>query len=101
MRIGVFVLGWCLFTATVPAALAQQPASAGANRPNLRVLQALPEAQLFLLRTNYVAAVGQVDAGARGNDTVTRTFLQIRRNVPVDDALFRLTSPRQSTCDCC
>lgn len=22
-------------------------------------------------------------------DTVTRTFLQIRRNVPVDDALFR------------
>jgi hypothetical protein len=34
-------------------------------------------------------------------DTVTRAFLQIRRNVPVDDALFRLTSPRQSTCDCC
>jgi len=28
---------------------AQQPALAGATRPNLRVLQALPEAQLFLL----------------------------------------------------
>jgi hypothetical protein len=34
---------------TAPNAAAQQPASAGATRPNLRVLQALPESQLFSL----------------------------------------------------
>ncbi len=51
---------WCVlsiltlaFAAATPAA-AQQAPSAGATRPNLRVLQSLPESQLFLLM-NLVA----------------------------------------------
>ena len=35
--------------AAAPTAAAQQPGSAGATRPSLRVLQALPESQLFIL----------------------------------------------------
>lgn len=41
-----------------PSAAAQQPASAGATRPNLRVLQALPEAQLFLLMNVLADSLG-------------------------------------------
>jgi len=38
-----------LVVASVPKLAAQQPALAGATRPNLKVLQALPESQLFIL----------------------------------------------------
>jgi hypothetical protein len=37
---------------------AQQPATAGATRPNLRVLQALPEAQLFPLMNLVAVSLG-------------------------------------------
>ena len=40
------------------AAAPQQPASAGATRPNLRVLQALPEAQLFPLMNLLADSLG-------------------------------------------
>jgi hypothetical protein len=39
-------------------AAAQQPGSAGANRPNLRVLQALPESQLFPLMNLVADSLG-------------------------------------------
>jgi len=43
----------------IPAsALAQQPGSAGAKRPSLRVLQALPEAQLFILMNLVADSLG-------------------------------------------
>jgi hypothetical protein len=41
-----------------PDAAAQPPASAGATRPNLRVLQALPEAQLFPLMNLLAESLG-------------------------------------------
>ena len=41
-----------------PNAGAQEPASAGATRPNLRVLQALPEAQLFPLMNLLADSLG-------------------------------------------
>jgi hypothetical protein len=41
-----------------PKVAAQQPASAGATRPNLRVLQALPEAQLFPLMNLLSESLG-------------------------------------------
>jgi hypothetical protein len=45
--------------AVVPSAAGpQQPASAGATRPNLRVLQALPEAQLFLVMNLLANSLG-------------------------------------------
>jgi hypothetical protein len=46
-----------LATAAPPLA-AQQPATAGSTRPNLRVLQALPEAQLFLLMNALADSLG-------------------------------------------
>jgi hypothetical protein len=39
-------------------AAAQQPASAGATRPNLRVLQQLPESQLFLMMNLVADSLG-------------------------------------------
>jgi photosynthetic reaction center cytochrome c subunit len=44
--------------AAVPNAAAQQPAAAGAKRPNLRVLQALPESQLFPLMNLLADSLG-------------------------------------------
>ena len=44
--------------AVAPRAAAQQAASAGANRPNLRVLQNLPESQLFPLMNLVADALG-------------------------------------------
>ena len=44
--------------AAAPDAAAQQAASAGANRPNLRVLQALPESQLFSLMNLLAESLG-------------------------------------------
>src|SRR5215211_4076463 len=41
-----------------PRAWAQQPGSAGARRPNLRVLQALPESQLFSLMNLVADSLG-------------------------------------------
>jgi hypothetical protein len=41
-----------------PIAAAQQPGSAGATRPNLRVLQALPESQLFPLMNLLADSLG-------------------------------------------
>jgi hypothetical protein len=41
-----------------PNAMEQQPASAGATRPNLRVLQALPESQLFPLMNRMTRRLG-------------------------------------------
>lgn len=55
---------WCavsIASATLvvaPSAMAQQPAPAGAKRPNLRVLQALPESQLFLLMNLIADSLG-------------------------------------------
>src|SRR4051812_30748261 len=55
---------WCAVSLVVaaavapPPAAAQQPASAGATRPNLRVLQALPEAQLFPLMNLVAGSLG-------------------------------------------
>lgn len=43
---------------TPPDAAAQAPGSAGATRPNLRVLQALPEAQLFSLMNLVAESLG-------------------------------------------
>jgi hypothetical protein len=50
-----------IFLATATAATnagAQPPPAAGANRPNLRVLQALPEAQLFPMMNLLAEALG-------------------------------------------
>jgi hypothetical protein len=44
--------------AVPPNAVAQQPASAGATRPKLEVLQALPESQLFLLMNLVADSLG-------------------------------------------
>jgi hypothetical protein len=44
--------------AAAPSAAAQQPASAGASRPKLRVLQALPESQLFPLMNLLADSLG-------------------------------------------
>src|SRR5262245_3770848 len=44
--------------AVPPNAAAQQPASAGATRPKLRVLQALPESQLFPLMNLLADSLG-------------------------------------------
>jgi photosynthetic reaction center cytochrome c subunit len=44
--------------AAAPNAAAQQPGSAGATRPNLKVLQALPEAQLFPLMNLLAESLG-------------------------------------------
>jgi hypothetical protein len=44
--------------AVAPHALAQQPPPAGANRPKLRVLQALPESQLFPLMNLVADSLG-------------------------------------------
>lgn len=55
---------WCAASiviaaaAAAPNATAQAPASAGATRPNLRVLQALPESQLFLLMNLVADSLG-------------------------------------------
>lgn len=55
---------WCVIAIVLAAAVAstaarpQQPALAGATRPNLRVLQALPEAQLFLLMNLVADSLG-------------------------------------------
>jgi photosynthetic reaction center cytochrome c subunit len=55
---------WCAISiviaaaAAAPNAVAQQPASAGATRPNLRVLQALPESQLFSLMNLLADSLG-------------------------------------------
>src|SRR5262245_51281584 len=44
--------------AVPPNAAAQQPASAGATRPKLEVLQALPESQLFILMNLLADSLG-------------------------------------------
>jgi photosynthetic reaction center cytochrome c subunit len=44
--------------AIAPSAAAQQPGSAGATRPNLKVLQALPESQLFPLMNLVADSLG-------------------------------------------
>jgi hypothetical protein len=55
---------WCAASiviaaaAAAPNATAQQSASAGATRPNLRVLQALPESQLFPLMNLLADSLG-------------------------------------------
>jgi Photosynthetic reaction centre cytochrome C subunit len=55
---------WCVVSvaivavAVVPHAAAQQPGSAGATRPSLRVLQALPESQLFPLMNLVADSLG-------------------------------------------
>jgi len=55
---------WCavslssVLTMVAPSAMAQPPALAGAKRPNLRVLQALPEGQLFLLMNLVADSLG-------------------------------------------
>jgi hypothetical protein len=55
---------WCALSiviaaaSAVPEAAAQQPGSAGAKRPNLRVLQALPESQLFPLMNLLAESLG-------------------------------------------
>ena len=41
-----------------PRAAVQQPGSAGAGRPNLKVLQALPESQLFPLMNLVADSLG-------------------------------------------
>src|SRR6476661_7431473 len=54
---------WCavsivIATAAAPDAAAQQPGSAGATRPKLTVLQALPESQLFPLMNLVAESLG-------------------------------------------
>ena len=44
--------------AIVPQRAAAQPGSAGAARPNLKVLQALPESQLFSLMNLVADSLG-------------------------------------------
>jgi Photosynthetic reaction centre cytochrome C subunit len=48
----------CVVAATATNAQAPQPALAGAKRPNLRVLQALPESQLFILMNVLADSLG-------------------------------------------
>jgi len=55
-RCALWIAGATLMVPT--SAMAQQPGSAGAKRPNLRVLQALPEAQLFLLMNLVADSLG-------------------------------------------
>jgi len=52
------VLVICFMLAAASAAAAQQPGSAGATRPKLQVLQALPEAQLFILMNVVADSLG-------------------------------------------
>jgi hypothetical protein len=52
------VLVMIVVSAAAPAAAAQQPAAAGATRPKLRVLQALPESQLFLVMNVVADSLG-------------------------------------------
>ena len=47
-----------VFALVSSSAVAQQPAAAGATRPNLRVLQTLPEAQLFPLMNLLADSLG-------------------------------------------
>ncbi len=55
---------WCVLSIVIAAAVAapnvaaQQPASAGAKRPKLEVLQALPESQLFLMMNLLADSLG-------------------------------------------
>jgi hypothetical protein len=55
---------WCAVVVVITAVsavrdgAAQQPGSAGAKRPNLRVLQALPESQLFLMMNLLADSLG-------------------------------------------
>jgi len=49
---------WLVFPAVAAQAAAQQPGSAGAKRPKLEVLQALPEAQLFPLMNLIATSLG-------------------------------------------
>ena len=55
---------WCALSiviaaaATAPNVAAQQPGSAGATRPKLRVLQTLPESQLFPLMNLLADSLG-------------------------------------------
>jgi hypothetical protein len=55
---------WCVLSivmavaASTSGAVAQQPALAGATRPNLRVLQTLPESQLFPLMNLVADSLG-------------------------------------------
>src|SRR3954470_1168385 len=55
---------WCAVSIVVavailpPNASAQQPGSAGATRPNLKVLQALPESHLFPLMNLLADSLG-------------------------------------------
>lgn len=50
------VVAWAVVL--VPRLTAQQPALAGATRPNLKVLQAVPESQLFLLMNLVADSLG-------------------------------------------
>jgi hypothetical protein len=55
----LFILSIVVVAAIAPpTAAAQQPGSAGATRPNLKVLQALPEAQLFSLMNLVADSLG-------------------------------------------
>ena len=53
-----FVISIAFCAAAATSAGAQTPASAGATRPNLRVLQALPESQLFPLMNLLADSLG-------------------------------------------
>src|SRR5262245_60641661 len=54
-----YVVSIVVAVALAPAeAAAQQPGSAGATRPNLKVLQALPESQLFPLMNLLADSLG-------------------------------------------
>jgi hypothetical protein len=57
-RYRVFLPLTVIVTALVSSVAAQQAGSAGATRPNLRVLQALPEAQLFPLMNLVADSLG-------------------------------------------
>jgi len=54
----LLVLIVIVIAAGAPTAAAQQPATAGATRPKLRVLQALPESQLFPLMNLLADSLG-------------------------------------------
>ena len=60
---------------TVSRAWAQQPVTAGASRPKLQVLQALPEAQLFILMNLVAESLGvRCDhCHVQSNPDLTRT----------------------------
>jgi hypothetical protein len=58
LRPGFVLLVVSIVAASASGTAAQQPAPAGANRPNLRVLQELPEAQLFPLMNLVADSLG-------------------------------------------